>query len=60
MPERKNIEAGLELMLVQPPQLAKLITDGEFTLQLHIGTLLLAGMHRYIDLNRLMPASNAG
>src|SRR5438067_4507369 len=60
VPERKNIEAGLELMLVQPPQLAKLITDGEFTLQLHIGTLLLAGMHGYIDLNRLMPASNAG
>jgi ADP-ribose diphosphatase len=59
-PERKNIEPGLELMLVQPSQLAKLIADGEFTLQLHIGTLLLAGMHGYIDLNRLMPASNAG
>jgi ADP-ribose pyrophosphatase len=59
-PERKNIEAGLELMLVQPPQLAQLIADGEFPLQLHIGTLLLAGMQGYIDLSRFMPAGDTG
>jgi ADP-ribose pyrophosphatase len=50
-PERDSIEAGLELALVYPPQLAKLIVDGEFTLQLHIGTLLLAGVRGYIDLS---------
>jgi len=59
-PERENIEAGLELMLVRPPQLAKLIADGEFTLQLHIGTLLLAGMHGYIDLRQFTLAGKPG
>lgn len=49
-PEREAIETGLELMLVTPTQLARLIADGEFILQLHIGALLLAGMNGYLDL----------
>jgi ADP-ribose pyrophosphatase len=49
-PEREKIEAGLELMLVTPTQLARLISYGEFVLQLHIGALLLAGMNGYLDL----------
>jgi ADP-ribose pyrophosphatase len=59
-PERDRIEAGLELMLVNSRQLAKLIIDGEFTLQLHIGALLLAGMHGHIDLNAFRAARSAG
>jgi ADP-ribose pyrophosphatase len=49
-PEREIIEAGLELMLVSPRQLATLIAQGEFVLQLHIGALLLAGIHGHLDL----------
>lgn len=48
-PESERIEPGLELMLVNPLQLAKLIANGEFFLQLHIGALFLASMHGYID-----------
>jgi ADP-ribose pyrophosphatase len=59
-PECETIEAGLELMLVNPPQLAKLIADGEFILQLHIGALLLAGIHGYIDLRTLTTGGKAG
>ena len=59
-PERETIEAGLELMFVNPPQLAKLIADGEFILQLHIGALLLAGMHGYIDLSAFTTGGKAG
>ncbi len=43
-------ERGIEFKLVTPTQLAKLIMTGEFTLQLHIGALLLAGLHGRIDL----------
>jgi ADP-ribose pyrophosphatase len=49
-PEREIIEAGLELMLVSPRQLATLIAQGEFVLQLHIGALLLAVIHGHLDL----------
>jgi 8-oxo-dGTP pyrophosphatase MutT (NUDIX family) len=48
-PEKKT-EAGIELKLVTPAELAALIRSGEFTLQLHIGALLLAGMRGHIDL----------
>ncbi len=44
------IEPGIEVRLVTPEELAALIRSGEFTLQLHIGTLLLAGMRGFIDL----------
>lgn len=43
-------EPGIELKLVSPAELAGLIRSGEFTLQLHIGAILLAGMAGYIDL----------
>ena len=50
------IEAGIELKLVSPAELAKLILSKEFALQLHIGAVLLAGMHGYIDLAAFRPA----
>lgn len=43
-------EQGIELGLVSPAELAELIRQGEFVLQLHIGALLLAGMRGFIDL----------
>jgi 8-oxo-dGTP pyrophosphatase MutT (NUDIX family) len=46
-------EAGIELRLVTPAELAELILSGEFVLQLHIGALLLAGLRGYIDLGTL-------
>jgi ADP-ribose pyrophosphatase len=48
--DNKPTERGIDLKLVTTEQLAKLITTGEFVLQLHIGALLLAGLHGYIDL----------
>jgi ADP-ribose pyrophosphatase len=46
-------EAGIELKLVTPRELAALILAGEFVLQLHIGALLLAGMRGHLDLEEL-------
>jgi 8-oxo-dGTP pyrophosphatase MutT (NUDIX family) len=43
-------EAGIELKLVTPAELAGMIRSADFTLQLHIGALLLAGMAGHIDL----------
>ena len=43
-------EPGIEVRLVTPAELARLIRTGEFVLQLHIGALLLAGMAGHIDL----------
>jgi ADP-ribose pyrophosphatase len=43
-------EHGIELRLVTPAELAGLIRSGEFVLQLHIGALLLAGLHGHISL----------
>jgi 8-oxo-dGTP pyrophosphatase MutT (NUDIX family) len=48
-------EAGIELKLVTPAELGGLILSGEFTLQLHIGALLLAGLRGFIDLGTLTP-----
>ena len=42
-------EAGIELKLVTPQELATLILAGEFVLQLHIGALLLAGLRGHIN-----------
>lgn len=50
VPQNERIESGIEVRLVNPQGLAKLIADGEFNLQPHIGALLLAGMRGYIDL----------
>jgi len=54
-PEREILEAGLELRLVSLIQLVRLITNGEFVLQLHIGALMLAGIHGYLDLKAFQP-----
>ncbi|HEY5167223.1 MAG TPA: NUDIX hydrolase [Pseudolabrys sp.] len=48
-PEKKT-EAGIELKLVTPAELAGLILSGAFVLQLHIGAILLAGLAGYLDL----------
>lgn len=42
-------EDGIELKLVNPVQLAEMIITNRFILQLHIGALLLAGLHGHID-----------
>ena len=46
-------EPGIEVRLVGMPELAKMIRNGEFVLQLHIGALMLAGVHGYLDLDAL-------
>lgn len=48
--EGQAAEAGIELKLVTPAELAALIRSGEFMLQLHIGAILLAGLRGHIDL----------
>jgi ADP-ribose pyrophosphatase len=50
VPEQKNVEPGIGLKLVTLPELAKMVRVGEFTLQLHAGALLLAGLHGFISL----------
>ncbi len=45
-----TVEAGIEVKLVTPAELAGLIRSGAFTLQLHIGALMLAGMRGHLDL----------
>lgn len=48
-------EAGIETRLVSPRELTDLILSGTFTLQLHIGTLMLAGLRGFIDLGAFGP-----
>ena len=48
--EKYPLEAGIEVKLVTPKELASLILSGEFILQLHIGAILLAGLRDHIDL----------
>jgi ADP-ribose diphosphatase len=55
-PGGAKAEAGIEVKLVSPAELARLIRSGEFVLQLHIGALLLAGMAGYVDLAAFGPA----
>jgi ADP-ribose pyrophosphatase len=50
VPGSGPVEQDIELKLVTPGQLATLISTGDFTLQLHIGALLLAGLHGHLDL----------
>ena len=54
-PRTQDIEAGIELNLVSPAELAAMIFSGEFALQLHIGALMLAGMRGFIDLTAFTP-----
>lgn len=44
------VEPGIEVRLVTPAELSALIQAGEFTLQLHLGALMLAGMRGHIAL----------
>jgi len=46
----RAIEAGIELKLATPQELAELILAGEFVLQLHLGAVLLTGMRGHLNL----------
>ncbi len=46
-------EAGIEVRLVSLHELGAMILSGEFVLQLHIGTLLLAGLRGHLDFDAL-------
>jgi len=46
-------EAGIELKLATPQELAELILAGEFVLQLHLGAVLLASMRGHLNLGAL-------
>src|SRR5664279_5721077 len=48
--EKHSLEAGIEVKLVTPKELASLILSGEFIMQLHIGAIMLAGLRDHIDL----------
>ena len=54
-PPGATIEAGIELNLVSPDELAAMIFSGEFPQQLHIGALMLAGMRGFLDLSAFTP-----
>lgn len=43
-------EEGIEVKLVTPPELTALILAGDFTLQLHVGALLLAALRGHLDI----------
>lgn len=43
-------EAGIEVRLVTPAELAGIIKAGQFDSQQHLGTLMLARLHRLLDL----------
>ena len=55
-PDTAATEPGIELGLVTPVELATMIRNGEFTLQLHIGAVLLAGLAGHLDLAALRTA----
>jgi ADP-ribose pyrophosphatase len=44
-------EVGMECRLVTPAELAGMILDGRFNSQLHLGSLLQAGLHGHLDLS---------
>jgi len=45
-------ERGIAVKLVKPAELARMIRNGEFVSQLHIGALLLAELHGFLVLPR--------
>jgi ADP-ribose pyrophosphatase len=51
-------EAGITVKLVKPAELARMIRNGEFVSQLHIGALLLAQLDGFLTLPR--PAKRRG
>ena len=50
-------ETGIEVKLVTPEELGALILSGTFTLQLHVGALMLAGLSGHLDLGTLQRAA---
>lgn len=50
-------ESGMEVRLVTPAELAGMILDGRFNSQLHLGSLLQAGLHGYLDLSAFTAAA---
>jgi 8-oxo-dGTP pyrophosphatase MutT (NUDIX family) len=46
-------EPGIETALATPAELVRLIMDGAFNSQLHLGALLQAGLHGHLDLGAL-------
>ena len=53
-------EPGMEVKLVSLSELARLIMDGRFNSQLHLGTLLQAGLHGHLDLAALTAGAQRG
>jgi hypothetical protein len=43
-------EAGIEVRLVTPTELAGIIKAGQFDSQQHLGTLMLARLHGVLDI----------
>ena len=43
-------EPGLEIRLVSAPELTRLVANGEFSSQIHLGALLLASLHSFLKL----------
>jgi ADP-ribose diphosphatase len=50
-PPNASVEHGIEVRLVTPAEIVELTAKGEFVLQLHLGALLLAGLHGHLDLS---------
>lgn len=50
-PRSGTAEEGIEVKLVTTHELSQLILAGDFTLQLHIGALLLAGLRGHLDIS---------
>ncbi|HEY7229965.1 MAG TPA: NUDIX hydrolase [Pseudolabrys sp.] len=49
-PRAGNAEEGIEVKPATPHELASLILSGDFTLQLHVGALLLAVLRGHLDI----------
>jgi ADP-ribose pyrophosphatase len=52
-PQNVAIEKGIEVRFATPADIARLTQTGEFVLQLHLGAILLAGLHGHLDLSEI-------
>jgi hypothetical protein len=50
---REGGEERIKVKFVTPHELASLILSGDFTLQLHVGALLLAALRGHLDIAAL-------
>jgi len=50
-PQNAPVEEGIEVRFATPAEIAGLTQGGEFVLQLHLGAILLAGLHGHLDLS---------